>query len=66
MSKLIYIIDAGDHEINMVVKKKIRPSRLKGQALKFLQELYGPEIYRSGDIISVKLKEEENGKDESR
>jgi len=58
MKHFIYIINAGDHDVEMPVKRRIKESRLKGVAQKFLKDLYGPEIYRGGDIVSVKLKEE--------
>ena len=55
----IYEIDCQDHIVEMKVDKPIAKKRLKGVALKFLQNKYGPEIYRGGDIASIKLKEEE-------
>ena len=55
----IYEIDCQDHIVRMKVDKTISRKRLKGVALKFLQNKYGPEIYRGGDIASIKLKEEE-------
>jgi len=56
--KYTYIIDTGDHTVEMIVDKKLNDRNAKGKAKQFLDKLYGPEIYRGGDIVSVKLKED--------
>jgi len=51
----IYAIDMTDNVVHMKVKKRINTKRLKNEAKKYIDETFGPKIYRACDIKSVKL-----------
>lgn len=58
----IYEIVLQDQTIKMILDKRISGKRLKGLAKRHIDELYGPQIYRQGDIVSVGLVEERKTK----